>query len=103
MRNITMILEAWRQGCEGSWERIEAEGLKRPGLTKGVGCEVKLETLSVTSYGGEEKLMRLMDEFDLAPPARKLGRELGLYRVDAGESRDARDLSIGTDNHLTWL
>ena len=44
MRNITMILEAWRQGCEGSWERIEAEGLKKPGLTKGVGCEVKLET-----------------------------------------------------------
>jgi len=30
MRNITMILEAWRRGREGSWERIEAEGLKRP-------------------------------------------------------------------------
>ena len=42
--------------------------------------------------------MRLIDEFDLAPPARKLGREFGLYRVDARESRDARDLSVGTDD-----
>ena len=44
MRNITTILEAWRQGCEGSWERVEAEGLKRPGLTKGVACEAEPET-----------------------------------------------------------
>lgn len=47
MRNITTILEAWRRGCEGSSERIDVEGLKRPGLTKGVGCEAKLETFEL--------------------------------------------------------
>lgn len=51
MRNITMILEAWRRECEAVG-RDRSGGLKRPGLTKGAGCEAKPETF-VASYGVE--------------------------------------------------
>lgn len=52
MRNITMILEAWRREREGGWER--SGGLKRPGLTKGAGCEAKPEVF-VASYAVEAR------------------------------------------------